>query len=207
MPAVTAVPVLSVTSIFLNLLVYLRARQSLDLGWIVPLLVSGIAGIPAGIWLLKTADESLLKAVIGSVVTLSALVFLQGARVRVKRERLAMLPVGLLSGVLNGCTTFSGPPVILFFANQNVDKHRFRAGLAAYFLILNIVAVPAFVAGGVLTAGALADTALLFPAVVAGSLLGIHLAGRVPQDTFRRLALLALAILGIISILTAMQAA
>ena len=203
-PAAAAVPVLSVTSIFLNLLVYLRARRSLDLKWIVPLLVSGVAGIPAGIWLLRTADESLLKAVIGAVVTLSALVFLFGARLRVRRERLVMIPVGLLSGVLNGCTTFSGPPVILFFANQNVAKHRFRAGLAAYFLILNIVAVPAFAAGGVLTLETAGNAALLFPGVVAGSLLGIHLAGRVPQETFRRIALTALALLGTVSMLTAL---
>ncbi len=205
MPPSAAVPMLSVTSLFLNLLVLLRARRSLDIRRIVPLLVSGAAALPAGIWLLRTADESLLRTVIGSLVTLSSVMYLSGFRVRVGRERLAMIPVGLLSGVLNGATTFSGPPVILFFANQNVARHRFRASLAAYFLLLNVVAVPAFVAGGLLTGELARETAAFFPAVVAGALLGIRLADMVSEDLFRQLALIFLALLGIFSIISGIR--
>ncbi|MFO8184783.1 MAG: sulfite exporter TauE/SafE family protein, partial [Candidatus Aegiribacteria sp.] len=172
MPPSAAVPMLSVTSLFLNLLVLLRARRSLDIRRIVPLLISGAAALPAGIWLLRTADESLLRSVIGSLVTLSSVMYLSGFRVRVRRERLAMVPVGLLSGILNGATTFSGPPVILFFANQEVARHRFRTSLTAYFIFLNIVAVTAFSAGGLLPGELALKTAAFFPAVVVGALLG-----------------------------------
>lgn len=202
MPAPAAVPMLSMTSVFLNLLVLIRTRSSLNLRRIIPMLLAGAAGIPIGVWLLKEADPGLIKVVIGSLVAASALIYLRGYRVEVRRERHAMVPVGLLSGILNGATTFSGPPVILFLANQNVDKHQFRASLAAYFLFLNLFAVPAFLAGGLLTGEVVSATARLFPAVVAGSVAGILLADRTKESLFRKLALAALAILGLLSIVS-----
>ncbi len=202
MPVSSAVPMLCLTSIFLNLIVFLKARKSLDLKRILPLLVSGVVALPAGIWLLKTADESALKIIIGVIVTLSSIIYLSGFRVVVRREKLVMIPVGFLSGLLNGATTFSGPPVILFFANQKVARHQFRASLAAYFLLLNIISVPAFIAGGLLTGETALNTLYLFPAVVLGVLLGIKLADAVSDERFRFLALIALGVLGIFSIVS-----
>ncbi|RKZ04835.1 sulfite exporter TauE/SafE family protein [Candidatus Fermentibacteria bacterium] len=202
MPVSTAVPMLCLTSVFLNLSVFLRARRNLDLKRILPLLISGAAALPAGIWLLKTADESALKIIIGIIVTLSSLIYLSGFRVNVKREKLVMIPVGFLSGLMNGATTFSGPPVILFFANQKVAKHQFRASLATYFLLLNIAAVPAFIAGGLLTGETALNTLYVFPAVILGVLAGIKMADVVSEERFRFVALIALGVLGVFSVVS-----
>jgi len=199
MPVPSAVPMLCLTSIFLNLFVFFKARKSLDLSRILPLLASGIAALPVGIWVLKNTDESTLKIVIGVLVALSSVVYLSGFRINVRREKLAMIPVGFLSGVLNGAITFSGPPVILFFANQKVDKHQFRASLATYFLLLNIAAVPAFVASNLFTLKAALNTTYILPAVITGGLLGIKLADVVSESRFRFLALIALGVLGVFS--------
>jgi len=202
MPVTSAVPVLCLTSIFLNLIVFLKARRSFDLKRILPLLISGIVALPAGIWLLRSADESILKIMIGILVTISSLIYLSGFRISIKREKLAMIPVGLLSGVLNGATTFSGPPVILFFANQKVKRHQFRASLAGYFLLLNIISIPAFLAGGLLSGEALLNAGYSFPAVILGVMTGIKLADRVSDERFRFLALIALCILGVFSVVS-----
>ena len=202
MPVSAAVPMLCMTGVFLNLLVFLKARESIDLKRIMPLLVSGIVALPAGIWLLKTADESALRIIIGVIVTLSSLIYLSGFRVNVRREKLAMIPAGFLSGLLNGATTFSGPPVILFFANQKVPKHQFRASLAAYFLLLNIITVPAFIAGDLITGETALNTLYLFPAVVLGVLLGIRTADVVSEERFRFVALIALGFLGMFSVVS-----
>lgn len=202
MPISSAVPMLLLTSVFLNLLVCLKARASLDLRRILPLLVSAIVALPAGIWLLKSADESALKIIIGIIVIFSSVIYLSGFRVKVKREKLVMVPVGMLSGMLNGATTFSGPPVVLFLANQKVAKHQFRASLAAYFLLLNTVAVAAFIADGLFTGEAFLNTFYYFPVVILGVMLGIRLAGVVSEDRFRFLALIALGFLGILSVIS-----
>ncbi len=202
MPVSAAVPMLCLTSIFLNLSVFIKARKNLDLKRILPLLISGAVALPAGVWLLKIADESVLKISVGIIVILSSLIYLSGFRVTVRREKLAMVPVGFLSGLLNGATTFSGPPVILFFANQRVAKHQFRASLATYFLLLNILAVPAFIAGGLLTGEGALKTLYLFPAVILGVLLGIRMADVVSEERFRFVALIALGILGAFSVIS-----
>ena len=202
MPVSEAVPMLCLTSIVLNLSVFCNARKSLDMKRILPLLISGAIALPAGIWLLKIADESVLKISVGVIVILSSLIYLSGFRVSVKREKLAMIPVGFLSGLLNGATTFSGPPVILFFTNQRVAKHQFRASLATYFLLLNIVAVPAFIAGGLLTGCTAFKTLYLFPAVILGVLLGIKMADVVSEERFRFVALIALGVLGVFSVVS-----
>ena len=202
MPVSAAVPMLCITSILLNLIVFLRARKNLDLKRILPLLISGTAALPAGIWLLRTADESFLKIGVGIIVILSSLIYLSGFRITVRREKLAMIPVGFLSGLLNGATTFSGPPVILFFANQRVPKHQFRASLAAYFLLLNVIAVPAFIASGLLTGETALNTLYLFPAVILGVLFGIRMAGLVSEKRFRFFALAALGVLGVFSVVS-----
>ena len=193
---------LCLTSIFLNLSIFWKARKNLDLKRILPLLISGAVALPAGVWLLKIADESVLKISVGIIVILSSLIYLSGFRVTVRREKLAMVPVGFLSGLLNGATTFSGPPVILFFANQRVAKHQFRASLATYFLLLNILAVPAFIAGGLLTGVGALKTLYLFPAVILGVLLGIRMADVVSEERFRFVALIALGILGAFSVIS-----
>jgi len=202
MPVSAAVPMLCVTGVFLNLIVFLRARKNLDIKRILPLLISGAAALPAGIWLLRTADESSLKIGVGVLVILSSIIYLSGFRITVKREKLAMIPVGFLSGLLNGATTFSGPPVILFFANQRVAKHQFRASLAAYFLLLNAIAVPAFIAGGLLTGETALNTLYLFPAVISGVLIGIRMADVVSEERFRFAALIALGVLGVFSVVS-----
>jgi hypothetical protein len=202
MPVRTAVPLLSVTSIFLNLLVFLRARRSADPRRIMPLIIAGTLSVPLGVWVLGRTDEAVLEVAIGVLVALSALLYLAGFRVRLRRERLAMVPVGILSGVLNGMTTFSGPPVILFLANQGTGKDAFRASLALYFLILNLVAVPVYAGGGFLTGDTLRTILVRFPAVAVGALAGIHLAGRVDETRFRRMSLLVLAVLGVLGALS-----
>ena len=204
MPASSAVPVLSVTSVFLNLLVLLRTRRHLDLWWMAPLLMSGAAGIPLGVWVLSSADPGTMRVTIGAIVALASTAMLLGIRVTLAREKLAMVAAGLLSGAMNGATTFSGPPVILFLANQRVRRHRFRGSLAAYFLVLNILAVPAFAASGLLTASVGLGALRAFPAVAAGAMLGIWLGGRVSERLFGILALLAVGLLGVLSMLSAL---
>jgi uncharacterized membrane protein YfcA len=202
MPVRIIVPMLSITSVFINLVVFLKARKSADIRWILPLLLAGVVSIPGGVWILKHTDEALLKVIIGVLVGFSALLYLTGFRIRIRRERLALIPTGILSGLLNGITTFSGPPVILFLANQKVDKQVFRANLALYFFLLNIASVPVFVGGGLLTAETAVEALLRFPAIIIGVVLGIRLAGRIDEEPFRRVALIILALLGLLSALS-----
>jgi uncharacterized membrane protein YfcA len=102
----------------------------------------------------------------------------------------------LLSGLLGGSTSLSGPPVILFFANQGVDKRRFRANLIAYFTLLNIGSIATFGLFGLLGREVAVATAWYLPALLAGSLCGMWVARRINDRVFRRVVLVLIALIG-----------
>lgn len=203
LPVRDAVPLLIATSILLNVLVWAGARRSVRLPHLLPLILAGLCGTPPGVWLLGTVDDRTLKALIGLLVVAASLLSLGGLRIRIRRERAAMIGAGLLSGLLNGSTSFSGPPVILLLANQETPAETFRGSLAAYFLCLNLAAVPALVAGGLYSTQALRLTLPGVPLVLAGGLLGMRLAGRADDRVFRKASLAFLGLLGLVSLLLA----
>ncbi|HVP57332.1 MAG TPA: sulfite exporter TauE/SafE family protein [bacterium] len=200
-PKVT-VPVMLVLSTFLNLLLYREVRTTANLRRLLPLMFAGIVGLPIGTYLLVSLDVGLLKTVIGCLVALSGLAFLAGFERPIRRETLGMVAAGITSGVLNGVTSASGPPVILFLANQGMARDTFRASLIAYFLFLNLATIPIFLVGGLISRTVLAYSGLLLPAMVLGALTGSKLSRRIPERAFRRVALAAVIGAGILSVLS-----
>lgn len=197
MPQEAAVPMLVLLGLPINAVVLFSSRGHADPKRFLPLLVAGTAGTLPGILLLQALPEDPLRLVAGATVTITAAVYMAGGRVRLRSERAAMVPVGLLSGILNGLMTFSGPPVIVFLANQEAEKEEFRAGLSLYFLGLNLVSIPMLAFRGMLGDGLITDTARLLPAAALGSALGAAVSRRIPQKAFRRTVLVLLAVLGV----------
>ena len=82
-----------------------------------------------------------------------------------------------------------GPPVILFFSNQGVEKQVFRANLTCFFTILSLVTIPTQWLGGLLTREVLVYSGWFLPALLLGTLLGVKLARQVSEPIFRRITL------------------
>lgn len=202
LPPKIVVPVVLIHSALINMFILFKVREWVDLKRIVPLMIAGVAATPIGTYLLIILDVNLLKILIGTVIALSAVALLRGFRMEIKNERLAFGPVGFISGILNGTTQMSGPPVILFFTNQGVQKEVFRANLVAYFMVLNVATVPSAVLGGLIT-GSVINYALLFlPAMILGAIVGMILAHKVEEELFRKLALNIVTVAGLFSIVT-----
>jgi len=165
-------------------------------------MIAGIAGIPIGTYLLINLDADILKIFIGSVIIPFAIASLMGFKRQIKNEKLAFAPVGLTSGLLQASTTLSGPPVILFFVNQGLEKQTFRANLVAYFLVLGLATIPAFLLGGILTTAVINYAIWFLPATVLGAITGIKLAHKVKEKLFRNIALVIVTTAGLLSIVS-----
>jgi uncharacterized membrane protein YfcA len=122
--------------------------------------------------------------------------------VQIKNEKVAFAPVGLVSGLLQGSTSLSGPPVILFLVNQRVAKQVFRANLVAYFTVMSLATVPAYAVGGLVTAEVLRYILWFLLPMIIGVAVGIRLAHRVQERFFRNIALVIVTIAGLLSILS-----
>jgi uncharacterized membrane protein YfcA len=159
-----------------------------------------MVGVPFGAYLLAVLDADTLRLFIGSVATAFALLLMSGFRYTVRRERLAFIPVGLASGVLNGSSTLAGPPVILFFANQGVAPQTFRANILTFFFVTNLVTIVTFLIGGLFTRDAFVLAAVLFPALIVGVVAGTLMSRRVDIRIFRAVALGAVLVSGALAI-------
>ncbi len=200
LPPRVVVPAVT-THIFLtSLLILLDVIKEVNLRRIWPMMATGLIGLPLGVYVLLVLSEGALKAIVGVVIVFFALALLLGINLEIKNEKLALAPVGIASGLLASGIAMAGPPVILFFSNQGMPKQVFRANLAAYFVFLNAVTIPAHAVSGLFTGEVVRYALLFLPTLAAGMVLGIWLSRKVPEEYFKRLVLLIVLCTGLLSI-------
>ncbi len=196
------VPVVLLHGLIMNWSLTLGTRRHLEFRRILPILAGGIIGIPFGSALLIFLPQSILKIMIGVVVVVFGGALLLGASLKVRREGPLSFPLGIVSGVLNGSVSLSGPPIILFFSNQKLAKENFRANLVFYFFALNVVTTLVFLLTGLITWDVLYLFSILLPAALIGTVMGSRISKKVDQKLFRRIALVLVIGAGILSLIT-----
>lgn len=205
MPPETVPPLMVVLSFCNNAVVLARAWHSVRLRLVLPLILGGVAGLPIGVWILLTLDPTSIKLGVGFGVILMAVVMLLGWQRRVHHQRTGLAAVGLLGGVLHTSTSVSGPPVIIFLANQGVPKDQFRANLIAFFTVLNIVSIPTYWSQGLLTLAELKLALVYLIPLVLGSLLGIWLVKRIDEQLFGKIVLVTVTLFGLALIINSVR--
>ena len=201
----TAVPLITVCSVFLDGYTLYEARKHVQYRQIIPLVVSGVIGMILGTYLLVSLDSQLIRLAIGAITVLFTAASIMGFRKEIADEKRASIPVGLISGILGGAMSISGPPIVLFFNNQNIDKPTFRANIIAYFFSLYIATVPAYVLGNLITVSLLRSSTVMVPIMFLGATIGIKLSRKVDEAVFKKITLLLVLITGIMAILSALE--
>ncbi|MCF7792821.1 MAG: sulfite exporter TauE/SafE family protein [Candidatus Cloacimonetes bacterium] len=204
-PPRTAVPILMLYSIIINLVVLYSTRKSVDLKKIWILLAAGIVGLPFGAHLLVILDSSILKIFIGGVIIVFGLLLLMGYRKTLKHEKITMIPIGIFSGLLSGSISISGPPIIIFLANQDLGKHSFRGNLAIYFFLLNIFTIPVFWLNGLFTEDVMHYSLRFLPGLLVGVILGNLFSHKVQEQHFRKFTLVLLLIMGVLAVISGLR--
>ncbi len=200
----TAVPLITVCSVFLDGYTLYEARKNVQYRAIIPLVISGIIGMILGTYFLVSLDSQVIRLAIGIVTVLFTAASMMGIRREINNEKMASIPVGLVSGILGGSMSISGPPIVLFFNNQNIEKTVFRANLIAYFFSLYVATVPAYVFGNLITVDLLGSSAVMVPIMFLGATMGIRLSRRVDEGVFKKIVLLLVLVTGIMAILSAL---
>lgn len=196
MPPTTVVPILVLLSLLNTTYLALRYRRHVLPGLVGPLCAGGLLGLPVGMLFLTRVPGPGFKIACGALIIAVAVAVFTGWRHPIRNRLVALCSMGVLSGALNGSMSLSGPPVILFLASQDTPRDVFRANLVAYFTLLNIVAVPAFIAWGLVTREVVLDTLVFVPILIPATLLGARMGGRIPEKSFQKLAMACVAVLG-----------
>lgn len=200
LPPRMVVPAVTTHIFLISLLILLEVIKKVDLRRIWPLMATGLIGLPLGVYVLLALSEGALRTIVGVVIVFFAVALLLGLNLEIKNEKLALLPVGVASGLLASGIAMAGPPVILFFTNQGMRKQVFRANLAAYFVFLNTITIPAHAASGLFTGDVVRYALLFLPTLVAGKVLGSFLSRKVPEEAFHRVVLVIVLCSGLLSI-------
>lgn len=201
-----------------------RSTRSSVLGW---MLSGAVLGAPVGLWLFTWADPHALMISVAVVVLLAVALLTwcgpvlgDGAEPEPAPARRRLVGRGgespartagaVVTGAVAGAMTVAlgmpGPPVVLYLAAVGVTKAELRATALAFFVIayLGALGLQVVVVG---VGGSIWTTALLLaPAVAVGGWAGDRLSRRVPERTFRNLALLLLGIVGLSALASGLSA-
>ncbi len=173
-------------SLALNVVLVTRYRREVDRRGALLLLLPTALTVPLFAVLARAVPERAAAAAAGGVVVLGALLLGSGLRWRAARGRAGAVAAGVVAGATTVAASVAGPPVALWAANAGWPARVQRATLQAYFLGVNLVALPSL---GLPRVGA-RTLLLCLAALGLGAALGVPLARRVHEAAAARATLL-----------------
>lgn len=180
-------------------LMAIRLRHRTDRPVVKRLLLGAVVGMPLGIVVLRRAPAPPLQVAVSVVVLLAVALLASGFRLRRESPR-TELGAGFLSGMINTSIGIGGPPVVLVLQAAEHEQHAFRATTVSYFVVSNLVALPLFLASGVVSSSTWAVGVFAVPAALVGTLVFERVAFRVRTEHFRVLVLALLVLAAVVSL-------
>lgn len=203
MEPMQVVSLMTVGALLLNLMVIYKTRGRADAKVIWPLFAASLFGIVPGVYILKVIDSSILKLCIGILILAVSFFMASNYTVTIKREKLATVLVGIVSGFMGGSTSLSGPPVALFLMNQQQDKEAFRANLVRFFCFGNIATLSVMYYMDTVDSAIATQVMYAIPGILIGVWLGEKAFAKVSPKFFRYLTLSIIIFCGVMSVSSA----
>ena len=133
LPIRTVVPLLNVLMCCINLILTVQLRRHLQWSEVTPLLLASLAGIPLGVYFLKTVAPWKLELLLGAVLVGFPFYYrytdLGALRLHPGWAYLA----GFCSGCLGGSLGTYAPPIVVYVALKPWDKDEIKAVLVSLF--------------------------------------------------------------------------
>jgi uncharacterized membrane protein YfcA len=192
-----ATPLVALISLVLEGLLFYRYRKQLQIRAIWRVTAAALVGIPLGLAGLELLDERLVLGILGVVISAYALYGLLGLHLPVLKHPMWAYAAGLLGGMLGGAYNTSGPPVIVYADSQHWPPLEFKANLQGFFIIATVLVVAGHLFSHHITAAVWRDFLWTLPAILVGFLGGTRLDGHIDAQTFRKIALVLLLVLGL----------
>ena len=156
---------------------------------VLRLLPAALAGIIAGYFGLKVANDQQLKPIIGGIVLV--MLGLSYWRTRAGGQE-APIPsqwwfapvLGFMAGVTTMMANAAGPVMIIYLLAMRLPKVEFVGTSAWFFFAVNWLKVPFSTSLDLMTAESVKLNLMMLPFIAAGALLGILVLKRIPQKAF-----------------------
>jgi uncharacterized membrane protein YfcA len=192
----TASPLVALFTGTMELILLVRFRAAFNLRAVWRLALATLLGLPLGVWALRSLSEQILLPVLGVVMTGYALYALFNLKLpRLEHPAWAYL-TGFLSGILSGAYSVGGPPVIVYGNCRGWQPDEFKSNLQGFFLLNDGLAIIYHAIAGNLTHAVWTGFLWSLPVLGLGLLAGAGLDRFLNPQSFRKLVLILLVIMG-----------
>jgi uncharacterized protein len=155
------------------------------------LLPTALLGVAVGYAMAAHVTDAHVRLIVGIVALVFSLDYWLPLRPNAG-PRGPSLARGSLWGAIAGFTSFvshtGGPPLSVYLLPQRLPNATYAATAVAFFTVVNLVKVPAYLSLGQLASGNLMIAATLMPLAVLAILAGVRLTRVLAQEPFYRIA-------------------
>lgn len=146
----TAAPLMALLAFVIAFLIYYKNRKSVRVKVTLKLVISGLIGVPVGLFYLSEINEEIINISLGAILVLFAIVKISKIDFHLKNKahNILVYPVGFVSGILGAAYNTNGPPVIMLLSSQDWQAKDFRSTLQSYFFFTGIGVVAGHFAWG-----------------------------------------------------------
>lgn len=187
----TAAPMAVFGSLVGQLIALPMVWRGTDPKKLMPLVIGGVIGVPAGIWLLKVIDAETFKLGLGLFLVVYCPAMLLTPPMALRwGGRLADGVAGWLGGVAGGIGGLAGGLPTLWLTMRGWDKDTQRGVMQMFNIVMHVTTLAGYlIAGDVITGETLGLFGVIAPALAVPVLLGTLVFKRLDQKAFRRLVL------------------
>jgi uncharacterized protein len=204
-PVSVAAPLAVLVSIIVAGIVVVQDWRRIEFRSARGLILAALPGIPLGVLLLATANDHVVRLILGLVIiafSIHALTF--GRTRRLERDHAGwLMACGFLSGVLGGAYGMNGPPLAVYGALRRWSPQQFRATLQGYFLPVSLVGLAGYLVVGLWDAAVTRYFLWSLPGVAVAIALGRSINRRIQSDRFARFVYAGLVLIGAVLLLQA----
>ncbi len=200
----TAVPVIALQAVLLQLALALYYRQSMQFREIGVLVVATLIGVPVGVWLLDAVPEPVIVAGLGVILALYGLYSLITPKLPKLDGNGWAWGAGLISGVLTGAYNTGGPPLVMYGNARRWEPEAFKGTLQGVNFIKSLMVIIAHVLAANFHAGIWPYFWVSIPVTALGIALGVWTDRLFNAKRFAVVIQVALVLLGIQLIISAL---
>ncbi|MEQ1807078.1 MAG: sulfite exporter TauE/SafE family protein [Burkholderiaceae bacterium] len=135
------VPPIFVLEVLASLTLLRGALKDVDWPWLSWLMLGNALFIPLGISLLAWVPETPLRALIGALLLLAAVLLRSGFSLALAPTRTLRMATGLVSGFVNGVAAIGGIAVAVLLSTAQMAPAAMRATMIVLFLFTDLYAL------------------------------------------------------------------
>ena len=154
---------------------------------------------------IKSQEKGLLTLLLGIVlIILSVYFFFFAGKIRIRATWYTGLAAGLISGIMGGMFSMSGPPVVIYFMQSESRADKYLSTISAYFVLTNIFSVATKAAAGFVTPNVWAALAVGAVGMIIGSVGGKLTRDKMRPDVLKRAVYAVMAVSGAVNVVTSL---